>query len=121
MTTYIFILLMAFFCFTDIKYYTISNWVILPAIILGGILTGYWLPTIVMFLLGALLFKQERLCGGDVKLMAMAGAFLGVKGLFAFMLSRCFIWLYRIIKKETRILPYAPFIGLASIPFLWIR
>lgn len=121
MTTYIFLLLMAFFCFTDIKYYKISNWIVLPAIILGAILTGNWLSAVIMFLLGALLYNQEKLCGGDVKLMAMCGAFLGVWALPAFIFSRCFVWLYRIIKKETGMLPYAPFISISCVPFLWIR
>ena len=120
MTIYLFILLMAFFCLTDIMYYTIPNWVVLPAIILGAIFTGHWIPVIVMFLLGAYLFKQEKLCGGDVKLMAMCGAFLGVWALPAFILSRCFVWFYRIIKKETGMLPFCPFLGLASIPFLFM-
>jgi Flp pilus assembly protein protease CpaA len=111
---------MLFLCFTDIVYYTIPNWVVLPAIIVGGILTGYWLPAIIMFGIGALLFNRNKLCGGDVKLMAMAGAFLGVKGLFAFILSRIFVWLYRIIKKETGMLPYAPFIAGASLLFIWL-
>jgi len=120
MTTYIFILLMAFFCFTDIMYYKIHNWVVLPATLIGVILTGNWIPAIIMFLVGALLYNKERLLGGDVKLMAMCGAFLGVWALPAFILSRVFIWLYRTIKKETGMLPYAPFIGISCIPFLFL-
>jgi len=120
MTNYLFILLMLFFCFTDIMYFTIPNWVVLPAIILGGILTGHWISAIFMFCIGAYLFSKRLICGGDVKLLAMAGAFFGVKGLFIFILSRILVWLYRIVKKETGALPYAPFIGLASIPFLFL-
>jgi len=117
----LFIALMGYFCLTDIKHYTISNWIILPAIIIGCILTGFWLETIIMFILGALLFNREKLGGGDVKLMALTGAFLGLMALPAFILSRCFVWFYRIIKKENGILPYAPFISMGCIPFLWIR
>ncbi len=117
---YLFIALMLFFSFTDIKYYHISNWVILPAIFIGTIITGNWLSALIMFLLGAYLFKQEKLCGGDVKLMALVGAFIGVWGLPVFILSRCAVWLYRIWRKETGILPYAPFIFLASVPFLFL-
>jgi len=120
MITLLFILLMAFLCLTDIRYYKISNWVVLPAIVVGGLLTGNWLPMVIMFLIGALLFNRKKLCGGDVKLMAMLGAFLGIWALPAFILSRCFVWLYRIIKKENGMLPYTPFLGLASIPFLFL-
>ena len=116
----IFLLLMAFFCFTDIKYFTISNWIVLPAIVYGCYLTGFWRVALIMFLIGALLFKQEKLCGGDVKLMAMCGAFLGIWALPAFILSRIFVWLYRIIKRENGILPYAPFISASCIPFLFL-
>lgn len=120
MTTYIFILLMAFFCFTDILFYKISNWVILPAIIFGGLLIGNWIPAIIMFLIGALLFNKEKMAGGDVKLMMMTGVFLGVWALPAFILSRCFVWIYRIIKKENGVLPYTPFISVGCIPFLFL-
>lgn len=112
---------MLFFCITDLKYFHISNWVVLPAIALGVYLTGNWFPALVMFGIGALLFQGGDLAGGDVKLMAMTGAFTGVWALPAFILSRIFVYLYRIVKKETRVLPYAPFFTLASIPFLWIR
>lgn len=121
MTVYIFILLMAFFCFTDYIYYTIPNWAVLPAIVLGGVLTGNWMAAGIMFLLGVLLYNKEKLCGGDVKLMAMCGAFLGIWALPAFIISRYFVWLYRIVKKEKGILPYAPFISVSCIPFLWIK
>jgi len=110
MTTYIFILLMAFFCFTDILYYVIPNWVVLPAIIVGGILTGNWIPAIIMFSIGTVLFKKEKMAGGDVKLMAMTGAFLGMWALPAFILARILGWLYRIIKNYNGMLPFAPFL-----------
>ena len=111
---------MAFFCFTDILYYVIPNWVVLPAIIIGGILTGNWIPAIIMFLIGALLFKKEKMAGGDVKLMAMAGAFLGMWALPAFIVSRLLVYSYRCIKKYNGVLPYAPFIGISCIPFLFL-
>jgi prepilin signal peptidase PulO-like enzyme (type II secretory pathway) len=73
-----------------------------------------------MFAIGAGLYKQERIGGGDVKLMAMCGAFLGAWAIPAFLLSRFFVGLYRSWRKERGVLPYAPFLGIASIPFLWL-
>ncbi len=101
--------LLAFFTITDVMYYRIPNIVILPAILAGCILTGNWLAALIMAMLGAYLYDQEVFCGGDVKLLALAGAFIGVWALPAFILSRIAIWIYREIRNHHGVLPYAPF------------
>jgi Flp pilus assembly protein protease CpaA len=120
MTIYLFIALMIFFCITDIIDQTIPNWTVLPGIILGVILTGHWVSAISMFCIGAYLFRKRLICGGDVKLMAMVGSFLGVNAIFAFILSKALILVYRKLKDEQAMLPYAPFISIACIPFLFM-
>ncbi len=120
MTILIFILLMAIFCFTDIKYFIIPNWIVLPAIILGCMLTGNWLFMSGMFIVGAIMFERKLLAGGDVKLITMSGAFLGIYGLSILILAGILVWAYRIYKQDKGPLPYAPFVGLASIPFLFL-
>ena len=120
MIIFLFILLMLYFCVTDLKYFRISNWVVLPAIALGIYLTGYWLSALVMFSLGAILFNREQLAGGDVKLMAMTGAFLGWWALLAFALSKVFILYYRARRNTKETLPYAPFLFVGCLPFLFL-
>ncbi len=111
----IFIALMIFFCITDIRYYKIPNVVVLPAILLGCILTGHWLPALIMLIVGAYLYEKEIFCGGDVKLLMLAGAFMGWLALPAFILSRLFILSYRYLKQNQEMLPYAPFWALGCI------
>ncbi len=74
--------------------------------------------------LGQLAFKKESMGGGDVKLMAMLGAFLGWKmAILIFFLAPFFgtpIGIYvKLVKKED-IIPYGPYISLASfVAMVW--
>ena len=74
--------------------------------------------------LGQLAFKKESMGGGDVKLMAMLGAFLGWKmAILIFFLAPFFgapVGIYiKFIKKEDTI-PYGPYISLASfVAMVW--
>jgi leader peptidase (prepilin peptidase) / N-methyltransferase len=74
--------------------------------------------------LGQLAFKKESMGGGDVKLMAMLGAFLGWKmAILIFFLAPFFgapIGIYiKLVKKEDTI-PYGPYISLASfVAMVW--
>ena len=74
--------------------------------------------------LGKLAFKKESMGGGDVKLMAMLGAFLGWKmAILIFFLAPFFgapIGIYvKFVKKED-IIPYGPYISLASfVAMVW--
>jgi len=83
----------------------------------GGLiyLTGY---------VGQIIFKKESMGGGDVKLMAMLGAFLGWKmAILIFFLAPFFgtpAGLYLKFKKKQDIIPYGPYIALASfVAMIW--
>lgn len=69
--------------------------------------------------LGQLMFKKESMGGGDVKLMAMVGSFLGWKNaLIAFFIAPVFgsiVGIIMKIKYKTDIIPYGPYLSLASI------
>jgi leader peptidase (prepilin peptidase)/N-methyltransferase len=75
-----------------------------------------------MFLLGIfgeLVFKKESLGGGDVKLMAMIGAFIGWKlVLLTFFIAPILglgVALFMKVKRNKEIIPYAPYLSLGAI------
>ena len=70
-------------------------------------------------LLGSFMFKKEAMGGGDVKLMAMIGAFLGLKlTIFTFFVAPFLGILPGIIlkyRKGADTIPYGPYLSLAAI------
>lgn len=103
----------------DGKKKTIPNIIVIPAIVLGCILTCNIWPTIVMFTFGAMLYQFDFWRGGDVKLVTMVGAFLGIVAVYILLVSIGLIYAYRYIKNCRGALPYAPFMFIASLAFLW--
>ncbi|MEE8360406.1 MAG: prepilin peptidase [Candidatus Omnitrophota bacterium] len=84
-----------------------------------GVLAGGGLIYLIG-LLGEAIFKKEAMGGGDVKLMAMVGAFLGWKLalLAAFILAPLFGAVFGIIVKikyKESLIPYGPFLSIATI------
>ncbi|MDP8212048.1 MAG: prepilin peptidase [Candidatus Zapsychrus exili] len=77
-----------------------------------------------MGVLGDFLFKKESMGGGDVKLLAMIGAFLGWQiALLAFFIAPFFGAIFGIIEKirtKDNTIPYGPFLVLgALISLFW--
>lgn len=72
-----------------------------------------------MGLLGDVIFKKESMGGGDVKLMAMVGAFMGWKyALLTFFLAPFFGAIYGIIEKlrtKDSTIAYGPFLVLGAL------
>ena len=74
--------------------------------------------------LGNLAFRKESMGGGDVKLLAMIGAFTGwEKVIFAYLLAPVLalpLGLFLKFAKRAEVIPYGPFLSLAGwIGFLW--
>jgi leader peptidase (prepilin peptidase) / N-methyltransferase len=69
--------------------------------------------------LGELIFKKEAMGGGDVKLMAMIGSFLGWKlALFVFFVAPLFgsiVGIILKIKSGRETIPYGPYLSLAAL------
>jgi leader peptidase (prepilin peptidase)/N-methyltransferase len=129
--------------FVDLKHRIIPDVITIPGIFIGlgfalitpqikildsflGLIIGggvFYLLAI----LGELLFKKESMGGGDIKLAAMLGAFLGWQKLFLiFFLSALLGSIIGVLAmqlsskvKEHRTIPFGPFLALASFAALF--
>ena len=129
--------------FIDLNQQMVPDVISLPGIVIGFILSFFvsYLSFInsalgvvvgggiilVIGLAGSLIFKKEAMGGGDVKLAAMIGAFLGWRyiivslflGFFLGALTGIILIMTKIKKREDAI-PFGPFIVLGSlITLLW--
>lgn len=127
----------------DLKYQIIPDVISLPGVFLGLVFSFLvssfsWLNSLAGVLLGGVFFylmavagqfffKKESLGGGDIKLAAMLGAFLGWKKLvLVFFLSSLLgalvgVALIFSVKefRSKRIIPFGPFLALASLVALF--
>jgi len=132
--------------FIDIDTYLISDVIVLPGLVLGlafsaafphihydltraesvlysitGILLGGGL-LLFLGMVGKLLFRKEAMGGGDVKLLAMVGAFLGWKSVFmtiffSSLLGSLISVTLILLKKKTMedYVPFGPYLGLGAV------
>jgi leader peptidase (prepilin peptidase)/N-methyltransferase len=129
--------------FIDLKEQIVPDVISLPGIVVGlilsfivpyisfinsvlGALVGGGIILIIAWI-GSIIFKKEAMGGGDVKLAAMIGAFLGWRytiislfwGFFLGALIGIILIMTKIKKREDTI-PFGPFIALGSIiTLLW--
>lgn len=74
-------------------------------------------------ILGDILFKKESMGGGDIKMAAMLGAFLGWQKVLFIFISSAFIGLvvslvimgFSAKLRQTRMIPFGPFLSLAAM------
>lgn len=128
----------------DIQHQIIPDVISLPGILLGLLFSLLspalgWTDSLIGILAGggilygiALLYylwrRVEGMGGGDIKLLAMIGAFLGWQSLpfiiFASSLSGTIVGVLAMIKQkkggQTRI-PFGPFLSLAALAYLFFR
>jgi len=138
--------------FIDIDTYLISDVIVLPGIAVGllfsvffprmhygltkvesiwysliGILVGCGI-LIFLAMVGKLLFRKEAMGGGDIKLLAMIGGFLGWKSVFitiffasllGTIISLTLIALKK--KKMEDYVPFGPYLGLGAIIALFYK
>ena len=125
--------------FIDLDFQIIPDVITLPAIALGlavsllpggigivnaaiGLLVG-GSSLYLIAMLGDWLFKKESMGGGDVKMAAMLGAFLGWQKIILIFISSAVIGLvvslvimiFSARVRETRVVPFGPFLATAAI------
>lgn len=129
--------------FIDLNEQIVPDVISLPGIVIGFIIS-FFVPYIsflnsglgvvagggiilIIGLAGSVIFKKEAMGGGDVKLAAMIGAFLGWRyivislflGFFLGALAGIFLIISKIKSRED-VVPFGPFIVLGSfITLLW--
>src|SRR3990167_6659970 len=104
--------------YTDIREYRIPNAIVFPAILIGCLLTGFWLQTLLAFLLLAIATKYGTLirwAGGDVKIIAMVASYVGWMFLPVCILTELLVRLYRFSFNNKMGLPMAPFACLSTV------
>ena len=124
--------------FIDINEQIVPDVISLPGIVIGFIIS-FFIPYIsftnsalglvvgggiilIIGLAGSVIFKKEAMGGGDVKLAAMIGAFLGWRyiiislflGFFLGAVAGIFLILSKIKSREDTV-PFGPFIALGSL------
>jgi leader peptidase (prepilin peptidase)/N-methyltransferase len=133
--------LLILIAFIDLDTYTIPNVLSVPGILAGIAFSFFtprlsWLESLIGALVGGgflyliavgyqVLRRQEGMGGGDIKLLAMIGAFLGSIGvLFTVMLSSVVGALVGLLvmwrKREglTAMLPFGPFLSLGALCYV---
>ena len=139
---FIFLAVLIVITFIDIDFQIIPDVISIPGTVLSAIVSYFifdrslvliFLATLIgsgiFFIVGKLyeiIAKREGLGGGDVKLMAMFGAFLGLKAIpFIILLGSLtgtFVGLYLMIfkgKEKTFAIPFGPFLSFAAALYLF--
>ncbi|HKJ64907.1 MAG TPA: prepilin peptidase [Desulfopila sp.] len=130
--------------FIDIHHQIIPDSISLPGIVLGFLFSFFnpnlsWLDSLIGIVAGGgvlyaiavlyyILRKQEGMGGGDIKLLAMIGGFLGWQSLLFVIFFSSFtgavVGIAAMVKQKkggaTRI-PFGPFLAIASMVFLFFR
>jgi leader peptidase (prepilin peptidase)/N-methyltransferase len=124
--------------FTDLDRMIIPDWITLPGIVLGLAVNAlispgdFWkyllgaavggLSLLLIAFLGEWIFKKESMGGGDLKLAALVGAFLGwqsvLLSLFAAILAGALTGTALIIlgrKERRQYIPFGPFIAVGTM------
>ncbi len=130
--------------FIDIHHQIIPDSISLPGIVLGFLFSFFnpnlaWLDSLIGLACGGgvlyaiavlyyILRRQEGMGGGDIKLLAMIGAFLGWQSLLFVVFFSSFtgaaVGIAAMVKQKkggsTRI-PFGPFLAVAALVFLFFR
>ncbi|MBO7556763.1 MAG: prepilin peptidase [Alphaproteobacteria bacterium] len=79
---------------------------------------GYYIPVIAAVLM--LFYSKEAFGGGDIKLLAAIGAWVGLYGLLGTILLACFLFAGFAICKKIRVGAFGPSLTIAAIVVLFL-
>ncbi|OPZ77725.1 MAG: Type 4 prepilin-like proteins leader peptide-processing enzyme [Alphaproteobacteria bacterium ADurb.Bin438] len=119
-----FLFVLGLLCYVDYKTMYLPDVLTVFFLILGfyfapdyeqsaiGAMYGYLMPTIASAFVCR--FKPDSFGGGDVKILAGLGAWLGIFGVSIAILLSVFIFIFMSLLRKENAGPYGPAIGLAS-------
>lgn len=123
--SYILLFVLAVVCFIDIKTKHIPNSITVTGMLCGLVYNHFGLMYILGIFFGLFsiymlnILNIKRLGGGDAKLMAMLGAFLGIENMLTILALSVLISLpykmYLIMKEKKGATAYSPIIGIATL------
>ncbi len=142
----VFISMLIVVTIVDFRHFLIPDLVTIPGMILGlafslvspvvspldaviGLLVG-GVSLYLLAIVGDFVFKKESLGGGDIKLAAMLGAWLGWQSIIIIFFGAAFLGLiFAVIQmarssetRKTRLIPFGPFLSMAAvIALFWGR
>ena len=139
---FIFLSALIIITFIDFEFKIIPDVISLPGIIIGFGCSFFFLPityidSLIGLLLGGgllfsiaagyyLLTKREGMGGGDIKLLAMIGAFIGWQGVIFTLFASSFagsiiglLFMALMGKSRRTALPFGPFLALGAVIFLF--
>jgi leader peptidase (prepilin peptidase)/N-methyltransferase len=115
--------------FIDLDHYRLPDLLTIPGMFMGlifsfflgffrsslvgvsaGVLTG-----IILSYFGEKIFKREAFGGGDLKLLAMIGAFQGPRGVFISLFIGSLVGSITGIFMKKREIPFGPFLGIGAV------
>ena len=121
--------------FIDIEMGIIPNTIVLPGMAIGlilntvqgkfidsllGLLTG-GITVYILSVIGKILFKKDAIGGGDMKLLAMIGAYVGwYLTLWTLFLASVIGLIYAIFSRKRKLM-FAPFLAIATFILLVLR
>jgi leader peptidase (prepilin peptidase)/N-methyltransferase len=134
----IFSFLLIIISFIDVECRLIFDRITIPGIFLGigfnilinysdvknsiyGIIAGSGF-LILVAIVGYMVFRKETVGGGDIKLAAMIGSFIGLNGIIFSVIiavfSGAFIGMLFILIYKTKYIPFGPFLSFGAILYL---
>ncbi len=104
----------------------IEKWIfngieVIPSVLLSGVIS--FIIMLVLKLIGDLIFRQESMGGGDIKLLLIFGLMMGWSNAIISIIAAAFIGLpislIAVNLKKTHIVPFGPFLSLGAIVVLF--
>jgi prepilin signal peptidase PulO-like enzyme (type II secretory pathway) len=120
------ILILLILSIIDYKTQEVPNVVTIPAIFIFAGINGFFIPSILTFLVLSVLTHHPEhnpsgilyWGGGDVKVFTIVASMVGLKVLFVFLITRLINSIRRDLLEDYKAYALTPYIFISALPFL---